>query len=409
MSTHTQHRNDFVPVLLGTEIGDYGMARAFYEEFGVSSVAYGTFPLTPTANSRFIEVRIDPDFGKLDRFVEVLNRDAHSFGTKIPIIVSCGDDYTRLLAHASERLDPVYRFACPPADLVDTVLNKTTFYELCERHKVPYPGTVVLDDVHVGELPFDFPVALKPDDAPAYREHPFEGQKKAYVVDTRDRLEQTVRRIYAAGYPGKLIVQEFIPGADDNMRVVNGYVRNDGTVSLIALGHPLLEMYSPSAIGNYAAILTYGDDAVYDMVERFVTSLEGRYRGFFNIDMKYDPRDGVYKLFELNPRPGRSSFYATLAGYNLARFIVDDVVDGGSLAPVRAINETLWLGVPRWIVRRYARNSPDKDHALALMHEGRTGTTLFSANDRNMRRMFNIGKIWLRYGLDYLQYFGDRA
>ena len=69
-----------------------------------------------------------------------------------------------------------------------------------------------------------------------------------------------------------------------------------GTVTLMSLGHPLLEDYSPIAIKprHYTApILSYADDAVYDTVE----SLLGHsgYRGFFNIDMKYDPRDGSFR------------------------------------------------------------------------------------------------------------------
>ncbi len=36
--------------------------------------------------------------------------------------------------------------------------------------------------------------------------------------------------------------------------------------------------------------------------------------------MKYDPRDGSYKLLKLTYVKGRSSFYVTLNGYNLTRY-----------------------------------------------------------------------------------------
>lgn len=396
----------FVAVLLGTEIGAYGMARAFWEAYGVRSVAYGTFPLTPTAHSKFIEQRCDPDFANPDRLVELLNRDAGGFGGATPLVISCGDDYSVMLSERKGELDEVYVPVCSDPGVLGELENKARFYALCERASIPYPRTVRVDGPEPVELPFPFPVAVKPTNAALYREHPFEGQKKAFVIGDAEMLRETLRRIYASGYDEGLVIQDFIPGGDDNMRVLNGYVRSDGSVSLLSLGHPVLEDCAPMRIGNYAAIISYGDEQVYEMVERLLGQL--RYFGYFNIDMKYDPRDGSFKLLDFNPRQGRSSFFTTLSGYNLARCAVEDLIEGRREPPVHASNEHLWVGVPKAIVRRYAAEGPTKDHALALMRAGKVGTTLFGAHDRDPRRLWNMAKLWLSYHLDFRRYVGHR-
>ena len=396
----------FVPVLLGTEIGAYGMARAFWEAYGVKSVAYGTFPLTPTAYSKFIEQRCDADFATPERFVAVLNRDAGTFGGATPLIIPCGDDYSVLLSEHKGELDDRYVAICSGPGVLTELENKARFYALCERTGVPYPKTVRIDSPQVPELPFPFPVAVKPTNAALYREHPFEGQKKAFIINDEPMLAETLRRIYASGYDEGLVIQDFIPGGDENMRVLNGYVRSDGSVSLLSLGHPILEDCAPMRIGNYAAIVSYGDEQVYQTVERLLQHVN--YFGYFNIDMKFDERDGNFKLLDFNPRQGRSSFFTTLSGHNLARQAVEDVVEGKREAPVHATEEVLWVGVPKTIVRRYAAEGPAKDWAMRLMREGRVGTTLFGANDLHPRRLWNMAKLWIHYFVDFKKYFGHR-
>ena len=396
----------FVPVLLGTEIGAYGMARAFWEAYGAKSVAYGTFPLTPTAYSKFIEQRCDPDFATAKRFIEVLNRDADTYGGATPLIIPCGDDYSVLLSEHKSELDERYVAICSGPGVLTELENKARFYALCEREGVPYPKTVRVDGPQVPELPFPYPVAVKPTNAALYREHPFEGQKKAFIINDEPMLAETLRRIYASGYDEGLVIQDFIPGGDENMRVLNGYVRSDGTVALLSLGHPILEDCAPMRIGNYAAIVSYGDEQVYETVERLLEHVN--YFGYFNIDMKYDERDGSFKLLDFNPRQGRSSFFTTLSGHNLAQQAVEDVIEGKRGDAVHATEEFLWVGVPKSIVRKYAADGPAKDWAMRLMREGRVGTTLFGAHDNHPRRLWNMSKLWIHYIVDFKKYFGHR-
>ncbi len=397
----------FTPVLLGTEIGAYGMARAFWERYQVKSVCFGTFPLTPTRHSKFIEQRCDADLMEPGRFVEVLNAAAPGFAGTVALIIPCGDEYSILLADHAAELDEAYVPVCSGPGILGSLNDKASFYALCERAGVPYPRTVVISGARVpDDLPFGFPVAVKPTDAAMYREHHFQGQKKAFVIEDRAMLEETVSRIYDSGYTAQLVIQDFIPGGDENMRVLNGYVRSDGKVALMSLGHPVLEDCAPMRIGNYAAIVSYGDDVVYDAVERLLDHVP--YFGYFNLDLKWDSRDGSYKFLDFNPRQGRSSFFTTLSGHNLAQFAVEDLVEGKKDAPIRATEEVLWYGVPKSIVRAYAAEGPARDRAIALMNEGKAGTTLFGARDNDPRRLWNMAKLWVSYRRDFKRWFGHR-
>ena len=53
---------DFVPVILGTGLGAYNLARSLHEAFGVRSIALGRYALRETAHSRIVEVRVRRDF-----------------------------------------------------------------------------------------------------------------------------------------------------------------------------------------------------------------------------------------------------------------------------------------------------------------------------------------------------------
>ena len=79
------------------------------------------------------------------------------------------------------------------------------------------------------------------------------------------------------------------------------------------------------------------------------------YVGFSNFDIKYDRRDGKYKFFEINTRQGRSNYYVTGSGFNVAKYIVEEYVYGKELKFETAKEEHLWMVVPKAVAFKYVK------------------------------------------------------
>ena len=211
-----------------------------------------------------------------------------------------------------------------------------------------------------------------------------------------------VHNMNRSDYRGKLILQEFIPGGDDAMRVLNSYSDLDGHVRAMCLGQPVLEYYDPKSVGNYAAILSRGDQALYDRMQEFLEKLG--YVGFSNIDMKYDRRTGRYVLFEINPRLGRSSYFCRAAGLNMMKLLTDDIVYGKREDCVYNHTVALWQNVPTGILRRYVKD-PDLCEVLRAF----MGThVLFCKGDLPLSRLYRLLRYYAAQYHNFRDYYFEK-
>ena len=207
-------------------------------------------------------------------------------------------------------------------------------------------------------------------------------------------------------YRGKMIIQEFIEGGDDSMRVMNSYSDSDGKVRAMCLGQPILEEYAPRTLGNYAAIISRSDKELYAKIKSFLEDIG--YVGFCNIDMKYDPKSKRYVMFEINPRLGRSSFFVRGAGINMMKVLTDNVVFGKYDECIYADNTSLWANVPKAVIDRYVKKDALRGEAKALIKAKKYSRTLDCAKDTDPRRFIWIKRYYMGQYKNFKNYYFEK-
>ena len=387
---------NIIPVLLGADLNCYNVARAFHAEYGVKSYAFGRYAIGASNYTRIINFTAVEKLDEPDVMVETLMRFADEHEDAILIAFGCTDDYADMLIHHGDRLRPRYIVPYIGAELFERLAYKANFYEDCDKHGILYPKTAIvtpetdletaLEEEVIG---FSYPIIIKPSASAVYWKYPFDGMKKVYTAGSALEAQIIIRRIYESGYPEKIILQDMIPGDDSKMRVLTAYSDKNGKVKMMCLGHVILEEHTPKGLGNHCAIITECDRELMDKFKAYLEEIG--FVGYSNFDIKFDERDSTFRAFEINLRLGRSNNYVTSAGCNVARYIVDDLVENKELGDTYYCdNEVFWHSVPKGVVYQYCRDKDMTAKAKALAKEGKAHASLWYRPDTfmNPRRVF---------------------
>ena len=375
-----------VPVLLGADLNCYNIARAFHMKYGVKSYAFARYAISATKYSRIVHFTCVPDIDTDSVMLDTLHRfaDAH-IGDRM-VLFGCTDDYVAMIIRNREELTD-FVIPYPPKEMLATVSKKAEFYEMCDKFGIPHPDTVVLtkkttaDALSPEKLGFSYPIIVKPSSSVDYWKHSFDGMKKVYTADSPERAAEIVNEIYSSGYPEKIILQEFIAGGDSQMRVFTCFSDEHGKVRAMCLGHTMLEEHTPKGLGNHAAIVTEPvsslpiADKIKDMLEAL------GYTGFSNFDIKL--REGTkddFRVFEINLRQGRSNFYLTSAGLNVA-YLANEVYESDGNDCNRVENVVFWHHIPKSTAYKYTEDKALVEKAKKLAREGREYSSVWYTPD----------------------------
>lgn len=415
----------FVPVILGGDIGTYSLAREFHEAYGAISVVVPAASNGVLDYSVAIDVRPAGTMTQADVVVHHLKEIAQDLspnGERKLLLFGSLDLQVTLIARHREQLEDKFVIPYVDIDTMERAALKENFYELCAELGVPHPTTVAVDMVeHAAGAPapknLPYPLIGKPADSSAWVHAKFEGKKKIHTITDEGDLLSLLGRIAGSGYRQKFILQEYVPGGDDHMRLCTYWADQPGHVTFAAYGEVVVEEHSPIVLGNSAGIVTGVNEDVINHGVRLLEAL--KWEGFGMIDAKLDPRDGLVKFFELNPRLGRNHYYVTATGHNAARFYVRRYLgedydaaslrspENGSVQRVgdvdAANSELLYTVLPLPLLRKHLRG-PVGEKAARLIAAKRVVNPLLYKAEKNPRRLVYLAMNAVNYVRKFRQF-----
>jgi D-aspartate ligase len=202
-----------------------------------------------------------------------------------------------------------------------------------------YPRTVAEARAAADEI--GLPVLVKPEHPVGFKQR---FRRQAFRCETLDEVEDAYARAEEFGP----MVQELVPGGDDTLYTVGSYLARDGRPLGVFSGRKLRQ--TPPGIGTCrVGEAVWVQDAV-DAALRLLHAFD--YFGLSQVEFRRDPRDGKFKLMEINPRLWQWHGLAAACGVDLPRIAYADLV-GQTPAPVTMNGEG-----KRWAITLMPGESP---------------------------------------------------
>ena len=284
---------------------------------GVRVIAVGSSRHDIGMSSRFVTPVVFPHILRSEQdTVNALLELAGRIGEPA-VFFPTGDALVLPLSRHRAELERHYRFLIPAPDVVERLLSKSGLADTILERGIPGPrSTVVLDDaeLHSAEEQLRYPVLIKPVfSASWYRAEMTDriGHVKVVVAENREELREAYGRI--AALDPQVVLQECIPGEDSRLYYVCGYYGTDGGLEAIFAGQKL--RVTPVHFGSASFVTSVRDQRLVEATRRLLEPLG--YRGLFGVEFKLDPRDGEYKVIEVNVRWGLWDGLARRCGIDL--------------------------------------------------------------------------------------------
>jgi len=259
-------------------------------------------------------------------------------GARLPqrgVLFPTHDEYIWALSRNAERLERYYHLPFSRWGVMQRLYDKRAQLEAALNADVDTPQTIFIeaaDDVEAAARDVPYPAVLKPVDSLAFKQ-----RFHRHLLDVGSPGD--LRRIYpSVADLGTLMLQERVPGGDDELFSVGSYLDASSRPLAVFTGHKIRQ--HPAGAGSARLGVSRWDTELADAGLRLLVGLG--YHGVSQVEFKRDARDGRYCLMEVNARHWMWHALSTACGVNLSLAAYRDAIGKPFLAP-RQIDGLKWI------------------------------------------------------------------
>jgi D-aspartate ligase len=258
------------------------------------------------------------------------------FDLKGWVLFPTRDETVAAFSRNRAALSQIFRVPTPEWETVKWAWNKKNTYELAEQLDIPCPQT--FNPQTVGELRSLYPklpMAIKP----AVKENFFYATgAKAWRAGTETELEDLYAKAARQIDPKEILIQEIIPG-DGTRQISYCAFFREGEPHSSLVARRIRQ--HPPEFGRAASYVESIDlPQVEELAVRFLKAIN--YYGLVEIEFKHDPRDGKYKLLDVNARTWGFHTLGYPAGVDFSYLLFADQI-GTSVPRCRGQAGVGWL------------------------------------------------------------------
>jgi D-aspartate ligase len=277
--------------------GGLGVIRSL-GRIGVPVYGVHEGPWAPAANSRYLRGRFfwQPDPYEVERVQAGLLRLGERIGQPA-MLLPTDDAGSIFLAEHGDSLREHFLFPAPPRDLPRQVAGKYSLHQLLQEVGMPSVRATVPDSLDAARgfaADAGFPLIAK-------LTTPWTGGgrvRSTTILASTAELDDTYEACARAGVGAML--QEFIPGGPGQDWFFHGYCDAGSTC------RPAFTGVKERSYPAHAGLTCLGRSEPNDKLRDQITGMLQRvgYQGILDLDIRFDRRDGQYKLLDFNPRIG---------------------------------------------------------------------------------------------------------